>query len=194
MRFGTLGIRHLSSMNDSIDLSLTVCTMIPTKTAITLRSSVPHVYVLPKKTSWQFEWVALPRQAMHGQDWIRNFRAAMFDPDPHKQWRSERSRSQFRKRNREGPEQPQPTERKEIPIEAKRDPPPPAKAPWKTSIRMDFIKERPECNFQFRQCHNFRGVQHGVFQICLDRMFPSMHHGLLRISCGRYWWVPLEKL
>ena len=84
--------------------------------------------------------------------------------------------------------------KKEIPIEAKRDPPPPAKAPWKTSIRMDFIKERPECDFQFGQCHNLRGVQHGVFQICSDRMFPSMHHGLLRISCGRYWWVPLENL
>ena len=33
------------------------------------------------------------------------------------------------KRNREWPEQTRPTERKEIPIEAKRDPPPPAKAP-----------------------------------------------------------------
>ena len=116
-----------------------------------------------------------------------NFRAAMFDPDPHIQRRSERCRTQSRERNREGPEHPQPTEENGIPIEAMRDPPPPAKAPRKTSIRMDFIKERPECDFQFRQCHNFRGVQHGVFQICSDRMFPSMHHGLLRISCGRYW-------
>ena len=97
-----------------------------------------------------------------------NFRAAMFDPDPHKQWRSERSRTQFRRRNREGPEQTQPTERKEIPIEAKRDPPPPAKAPWKTSIRMDFIKERPECNFQFRQCRN------NECRICSDQKCSAM--------------------
>ena len=83
-----------------------------------------------------------------------NFRAAMFDPDPHIQRRSERCRTQSRERNREGPELTQPTEENRIPIEAMRDPPPPAKAPRKTSIRMDFIKERLECNFQFRQCRS----------------------------------------
>ena len=75
-------------------------------------------------------------------------------PRPPIQRRSERCRTQSRERNREGPEHTQPTEENRIPIEAMRDPPPPAKAPRKTSIRMDFIKERPACNFQFRQCRN----------------------------------------
>ena len=69
-----------------------------------------------------------------------NFRAAMFDPDPHIQRRSERCRTQSRERNREGPEHTDYGRKKKIPIEAMRDPPPPAKAPRKTSIRMDFIR------------------------------------------------------
>ena len=62
----------------------------------------------------------------------------------------------------------QTTEEKKIPIEAMRDPPPSAKISRKTSIRMDFIKERPECHFQFRQCRN------NECRICSDQKCSAM--------------------